>query len=100
MRKLLFAFPVLLVSACAGADYGGTNYVTVQSGNETWKVVGAKDESNVEFEVVRPDGTKVTYRADSAKSSDALAAVVAGQQQLLTQLAPLLNAAVSSVVAK
>lgn len=100
MKNLLFAAPVLLVAACAGADYGGTNYVTVQSGEETWKVVGAKDESNVEFTVERPDGTKVFYRADSAKSSDALAAVVAGQQQLLSQLSPLLNAAVSAAVAK
>ena len=80
----------LAVASCVGTDYGGTNYVTVSTASETWRVVGAKDETNVSFIVVRPDGTSVAYRADASNASAVLAQIAVQQQQIADTLTKML----------
>ena len=97
LRGVLLCAAVAALSSCAGTDYGGTNYATVSTGTESWKIVGAKDEQAVKFKVTRADGTIVEYSADGSNASQVLGQLAVAQQQqtaalttLLGQLAPML----------
>lgn len=88
---------MLILAGCtANQDYGGLNYVTVDTQTQHWKVVGGKDEQSVNF-TVAPDGS-VTYSAEKSDTSSALGAALAAQQAqtaaILATLGPLAQQAV------
>ena len=87
----LSAVALTALAGCANQQYGGINYgdVTMPNG-EHWIVAGGKDETNVTFEVTRPDGTKARYSAESANSSVVLAEMAKIQAQQLQLLGALL----------
>jgi len=89
MRIFIVVAALGLLGACANQRYAGINLGEVTTPNgEHWLIAGGKDETNVSFEVKRPDGTTATYHADNADASTvikALAEANAAQFQALNQ---------------
>jgi hypothetical protein len=88
MRKFLVIAAFGLLAACANQQYAGVNYGEVMDPNgEHWIIAGGKDETNVKFEVKRPDGTVATYSAENADASTVIkqmATLVEAQTQALS----------------
>lgn len=92
MRILFPLIALTALAGCANQQYAGVNYgeVTTPSG-EHWIIAGGKDETNVNFEVTRPDGTTASYHADNADASSALKAALEGNAAIMTQMQNTLN---------
>jgi PBP1b-binding outer membrane lipoprotein LpoB len=92
MRSLFFLIALVVLAGCANQQYAGVNYGDVTlPGGERWIIVGGKDETNVEFEVTRADGTTARYSAENANSSVVLAEMAKVQAQQLQILSELLS---------
>ena len=79
---LITILVLLALSACSeNSRYGGLNYGEVETPQgEKWRIIGGKDETNIEFVIQRGDGTIVTYKAEQSAASSALAAAAEAQK--------------------
>jgi hypothetical protein len=89
---MLSILALIALAGCANQQYAGVNYGEVTTpGGEHWIIAGGKDETNVSFEVTRPDGTKATYSAENADASTVMAEMVKLQTQQMQMMQTLMG---------
>ena len=90
--KRVIPIIALLLSGCANQQYAGINYgEVVTPDGEHWIIAGGKDEQNVSFEVVRPDGTTARYSAENADASTVIKAMADANARMVETVAGILQ---------
>lgn len=99
MRSVFFFLALVALAGCANQQYAGINYgEAVLPNGEKIMIAGGKDETNVVFDLTRPDGTVVHYSAENADASTALKAIADSNRAVAEMLGGLVDRLLTSAV--